>query len=379
MSESHRRRTDARFVQPAITGGTLLIAALAGLAWADWVTIEQDGQQKSLQGTVLAQNAAEVLVGLPDGQMRLFPTSVVRQIQADPVPLAPWNATRVAEKVLEELGPGFVSYFSKRFVVVHNTDPVFVRSAASLLERLYAAFTNYFRRRGFAFKPEEFPLVAVVFATQEEFLDYAAQEMEKRDPRIIGFYSLITNRLAFYNMSPGLSGPLERNLNPANISTIVHEAVHQLAFNTGFHRRFSDPPLWVVEGMAMYFESPELIRGGWSGIGEVNQQRLFQFVRYLNGGRPADSLRSLVMSDDRIQNLSLAADAYAEAWALTYFLIRTRAQDYFAYLRQLSDRPYLARSSRVERLQEFERCFGPVDEVDQQMVRYVRKSLVPRR
>jgi len=37
------------------------------------------------------------------------------------------------------------------------------------------------------------------------------------------------------------------------VSTIVHEATHQIAFNCGLHTRLSDCPVWFSEGIAMYF------------------------------------------------------------------------------------------------------------------------------
>ena len=53
--------------------------------------------------------------------------------------------------------------------------------------------------------------------------------------------------------------------------TIVHEAVHQLAYNSTLQRRMADNPYWVSEGLATYFESPDLnsLRG-WRNIGAIN-------------------------------------------------------------------------------------------------------------
>ena len=49
------------------------------------------------------------------------------------------------------------------------------------------------------------------------------------------------------------------------VSTIVHEATHQIAFNCGLHTRLSDCPRWFSEGIAMYFETPDLRSAkGWN-------------------------------------------------------------------------------------------------------------------
>ena len=42
------------------------------------------------------------------------------------------------------------------------------------------------------------------------------------------------------------------------IATILHEACHQIAFNTGLQTRLGDYPLWVSEGIATFFEATDL-------------------------------------------------------------------------------------------------------------------------
>ena len=72
------------------------------------------------------------------------------------------------------------------------------------------------------------------------------------------------------------------------VATIVHEATHQIAFICGLHRRYADIPLWVSEGVAVYFETPDLGSSkGWSTIGAVNRARLLTFRAY-SQRRPAD-------------------------------------------------------------------------------------------
>ena len=51
---------------------------------------------------------------------------------------------------------------------------------------------------------------------------------------------------------------------PGVTVTVIHEATHQIAFNCGLHTRYADNPLWLTEGMALYFETPDLrSRSGW--------------------------------------------------------------------------------------------------------------------
>ena len=127
------------------------------------------------------------------------------------------------------------------------------------------------------------------------------------------------------------------------VATVIHEATHQIAFNCGLQTRFADIPLWVSEGVAVYFEAPDFSNSkGWRTIGEVNRPRLGAFRQYA-GRRTNGSLRSLIADDKRFRDPRQAADAYAEAWALNYFLIRQKPKEYAAYLQELKDLTQSAR------------------------------------
>jgi len=157
------------------------------------------------------------------------------------------------------------------------------------------------------------------------------------------------------------------------VSTIVHEATHQIAFNCGLHQRYSDCPRWFSEGIAMYFETPDLRSSrGWRGIGEVNRIRLSRFRQYLRR-RPPDSLKTLVQDDARFLDPKQGLDAYAETWALTYFLIRQRPREYLEYLRRLSEKGPLLEDEPEERLASFREVFGPIEPLDREFLRYMMR------
>lgn len=339
---------------------------------ADYVEWSDGKGTHAAEGEVLAQTSAELLMLLPDGQMLLIPTGSVRALRIDNEPLRPLSPMELSKRLQEEFGPAFSTLITAHFVVVYDTDPPFANAVARLLEQLYGGFTRYFSIRGFEVKPSKFPLVAVLFKNRNEFVAYARRELDYVDERINGFYSMETNRLALYYVPPqrGFSRSL---VSPQNVSTIAHEGAHQLTFNVGFLRRFSDPPLWILEGIATFFEVPAGASGRWSGAGQLNRARLVQFLDYVQSRRPPNSLRSLITTDERLQAFEQAVDAYAEAWALTYFLVRTRPRAFFSYLQHLGTKPYLHQSSPEERILEFEHYFGPIDEVDKQLVSYMRR------
>ena len=127
------------------------------------------------------------------------------------------------------------------------------------------------------------------------------------------------------------------------VATIVHEATHQIAFNCGLQTRFADIPLWLCEGMAVYFEAPDLASTrGWRGIGRVNYPRLDTFHRNLPNWND-DSLEALLADDDRFRDPQTAVDAYADAWALNYYLIKYQPKAYADYLKTLAEKPPLDR------------------------------------
>ena len=159
------------------------------------------------------------------------------------------------------------------YVICYNTSRPYAQWCGSLLERLYMAFTNYWSRRGFALREPEFPLVALVFADAASYRDAVRGELKDAADDVIGYYSLETNRINMFDLtgSAGLHRPQGRHVTPAQINeilmqpdaertvaTIIHEATHQIAFNCGLQARFADVPLWVSEGLAVYFETPDL-------------------------------------------------------------------------------------------------------------------------
>ena len=161
------------------------------------------------------------------------------------------------------------------------------------------------------------------------------------------------------------------------VSTIVHEATHQVAFNTGLLQRYSDLPLWLVEGMAVYFEAPEAgASRGWRGVGKPNRLRYETFLNNLPSWN-TNSLTSLIADDKRLRDPRTAGIAYADAWALTYYLLKRHPDDYVAYLKRMgAKKPYeaapAAESAKL-RLQEFTDHFGPLDALEEDFLKTMRR------
>jgi hypothetical protein len=130
-------------------------------------------------------------------------------------------------------------------------------------------------------------------------------------------------------------------------------------------------PLWVSEGVATYFETPDLAsQRGWKGIGNVNKPRL---ERYL--ARPGvGSLERMIVDDDMFRDAEGALDAYARAWALTYYLMQTRKEAFVGYMKTIARKEPLAEDSPEQRLRDFEEAFGAAPAaVEETMLRFLSR------
>jgi hypothetical protein len=132
--------------------------------------------------------------------------------------------------------------------------------------------------------------------------------------------------------------------------------------------------MWVSEGLAMFFETPDFSSTTWwRGIGNVNRVNLERWRRYVPN-RPEDSLATLLCNDSRFRSSETAEEAYAESWALTYFLLRTQREEFVEYLKRLSEGKPMIESTARERIALFEQVFeGTLEEIDQAFVAYMAR------
>ncbi len=126
----------------------------------------------------------------------------------------------------------------------------------------------------------------------------------------------------------------------------------------------------------MFFETPDLSNpNGWRTVGALNTARLRDFHRFRQSRRKPGSLREIISQDDRLKDSETALDAYSEAWALSYYLIWARRDDYAGYLKALAEKEMLSEQTEDERIALFEEHFGKIDEVEQAMLQHLaRKS-----
>src|SRR5690606_37906772 len=69
---------------------------------------------------------------------------------------------------------------------------------AQHFEDIYRSFRKYFTQRGFELPAPEFPLIAVVFAGEREFMAQCRKDEVKWIPGLLGYYSRSTNRICLF-------------------------------------------------------------------------------------------------------------------------------------------------------------------------------------
>jgi hypothetical protein len=113
----------------------------------------------------------------------------------------------------------------------------------------------------------------------------------------------------------------------------------------------------VVEGLATMFEAPGVYdsRHHTRREDRLNLARLADFRR-VAPHHSAELLRSIVAGDELFR--TNAGAAYAEAWALTFFLAETRSGKWARYVARTAAYPPFTEVSAERRLADFTAVFG---------------------
>jgi hypothetical protein len=285
-----------------------------------------------------------------DGQLYEFDPRHANEPQKTSPRFFGYSFSEMKTELQKEFGKPFDVSTTRHYLVVH---PKGERDRwANRFEDLYKRFEHYFRVRGFKLEEPPYPLVAVVFRNEDEFRRHAEDSGMPVPPSWLGYYAHNSNRTFLYNTATSDSADWSKNA-----STIIHEATHQTAYNTGIHRRFTGTPKWVSEGLATMFEAP----GVWNAqydrtqADRINQGWLHAFKDFATRWKPGGVLNQ-VASDRLFQ--SNETDAYALSWALSFYLCETQPRLYGEYLAKTAEREMLTDYTAEERVADFQDVFG---------------------
>lgn len=156
---------------------------------------------------------------------------------------------------------------TEHYLIFYQSHEAFARDSGKLLEDLYEGLIDVCQRHEIPVHQSEFPLVAVIFATERDFRTHKQVPAE-----IQAYYEIYTNRIFFYEQSVRDSSE-PRLMALRKPQTVAHEGAHQILANLGVQPRRAEWPMWLVEGFAEYCATPAPTprqrRKGvvWNGLG----------------------------------------------------------------------------------------------------------------
>ena len=306
---------------------------------------------KTYERQPLAWTKADMLLLARDGQMFRFDPRTAEDAKKTAPEFVGNTHAEVRQALYAEFGDRFVISSSEHFLVVH---PQGLHQAwAGRFEELYRAFHQYFRVRGFRTEHAKYPLVAVVFANQNDYFQHAKASGAKITSDTLGHYDVWSNRVFLYDADRHGNADWQ-----ANAGTVIHEATHQTAFNTGLHTRLAVTPAWVVEGLATLFEARGVYASRSSDrlTDRYNQQRLGDYRHFAQQSGGNCTLTELLSSDQPFR--LNGPRAYAGAWALTFYLSETRPRLYERYLALTASNRPLGTYTPQQRVNDFAQVFG---------------------
>ena len=301
--------------------GLLWIASSPTLAYCDDNHRFRNGDEM-LEGRPIHWDGNQQLLTVlgRDGRLWELGADALQSAEKTGTTFGSYTQGKIRSGLIGEFGPGFDVSGTGKYLVVH---PSGERDQwAQWFEDLYRKMVRYFSVRGIQVHPPAFPLVAVVFRSQQQFLQHAERSGGPVSPDILGYYDIDTNRILLFDVTGG--GELAEDWR-VNAETIIHEATHQTAFNVGIHNRFCPPPRWVCEGLGTMFEA----RGVYDSVAfrelpdRVNRDQLRNYRRRVRDHLTGKVLQTLVASEVPFQRDPYTA--YALGWGRHVYLRRKAA------------------------------------------------------
>lgn len=308
--------------------------------------------EEMVEGRPLTWSEEFVYLLSRDGQLVTFEPEEASDYEKTAPRFTGYSTAKMRSSLYKEFGQDYEVSGTRHYLVVHPKGQK--NLWAERFESLYRSFVHYFLVRGFQPREPEFPLVAIVFRTHGEYQHYAIAEKSYLGSNTLGHYSPRTNRIALFDSTGGR----ETGDWSQNADTIIHEATHQTAYNTGIHTRFAGVPRWLSEGLATMFEA----RGVWDSRSysttrdRINRGRLDEFKVYAVKRRKPNTLKRFISSNGAFRLDT--SGAYAESWALSFYLCETRPRQYCDYLARTAARPTFKDYTARQRVEDFEAAFG---------------------
>lgn len=313
------------------------------------VTVRVEHKDKVYYGRPIGQDTSKLAMLRWDGRITVLPKK--DSYEQLPGGFAPYTQEELKKRLKKQYGNRYLVQTSKHFVVVHPRTNG--RKWANQYEAVYRQFETWFKNRGINIPEPQFPLIVVVLGSRTEFdRALAGQIIFKKD--VFGFYSRINNRVTTYvSADPRIQRRVER---VASL-TVIHEAIHQIAFNTGVHNRLCAVPRWTSEGFAMLFESSGFRSDDQTRpvSDRVNKRRLQTLKKMFLSGRASGKLKTILGNDQVF--VTDPELAYAMSWGLSFYLAEKEKEKYLRFVIKDSNQNEFGNYTPADRLKLFLETF----------------------
>lgn len=355
--------------------------------------------------------AQETVKGTTTAPAQIAQTNPVANDPLSKKQSSPLNFTVLQEtkKMVPRLGQSE----TKHYVILSDTSPEDITMVGTLLEATFQKYMEVCDSLGWNLKQLRHKLVAVVFRDQRDYNDFATKNDKVSKSWAVGYYSPLTDRLVFYRADSSTDvKKVKKQLNEQDralkqaeqfqqsagralhpnteltqakqqlaaehdrindvvassfVSTAVHEAAHQLFFHTDIQRSGASYPLWLAEGLATNFETERIdIQFGYQ-VDNWRRRDSFKLAADKNSIIPLKVMLTQERFADGTDSNEAVGYFYAQAYALTNWLLRERPTELKLYLESLRDGSYALAQNREK---NFEAIFGPVARLERNWVRY---------
>lgn len=349
----------------------LVYGCLPSSLFADTITyLDRDREEQTIEATHIGSQQGFEAFERRDGQIALIPGGAIQE--RVPGDVEPIDTAGMIELLEQRFGENLVRTrvedpFIVALVLASPIDrssearaTALVRKAADFMDDVDRVFLRYARSMKFPLRDPKYPLLLVIFESDDDFNQYAEEATGGRGLSagvIAGFYSGITNWLAI------------RMSSCDTFEVPLHEAIHLQMYNRVF-QRLAPIPKWFDEGIATGFESngkridtnPALINK--------------HFARLSTRLSPGASWERVVKNDAAFTADVLAGEAYTLAWCMHWMLAKQHKEAYQNYVNELSQRPTLGTLEEDERVERFEEAFGvSVAELEKDFDRTLQANL----
>ena len=297
--------------------------------------IQLDGETQTIlplgytSRSVVALQRNGYMLNLSPGQLKK--PKVVPNFQ-------PFSQQEMRAELLHEFGRSFEVTGTGNYLVVH---PRGARDLwADRFEELYRSMVHFFRTRGYPMGKPKYPLVGIVFYSQQQYLQYNSRVLKSDASGSYGVYIPRTNRIYLYDATQGTGKKSTKW--EENLATVMHEAAHQTAFNTGIHVRGGETPYWMAEGLGCLFECKGIYDAFKFRRQEhrINYGRLYSFKKRVKDDAE-QMISSVVSSDDLFRRDPIRA--YATGLGAYLLLVGARTKK----VHSLSQASWLSQTSDV--------------------------------